>query len=311
MKDKTELVALRWSVGTLLLLFYGTLCLQPSSAEARKVVDMVGQQLIIPDSPKRVLALAPSLTEMIYSLGAEQKLVGATRFSNFPPAADKLPRVGSYIQLDLERIVALRPDLCLAIKDGNPKHSIDALKALGIPIFAVDPRSIGQVFETFRVLGDMLSAEQQAQHLVADLKQRLARVANRIDATQERPTLFFQISDKPLMSAGKNSFIDQLITLAGGTNVAGGVDGYPRYSMEDIMILQPEVVVVSSMAGSISTEQIKAIWHHWPEIPAVRHNRVYVVNADLFNRPTARLIDGLEILAGLLHPDTSGVTSAE
>ncbi|MEJ2691287.1 MAG: cobalamin-binding protein [Deltaproteobacteria bacterium] len=260
----------------------------------------------IPDAPKRVLALAPSLTEMIYSIGAEAKMVGATRFSDYPPAAGDLPRVGSYIQLDLERIVALRPDLCFAIKDGNPKQTVDAIKALGIPVFAVDPHTINQIMDTLLVVGDLLNEKEQAQTLVSSLRQRVARVHQRVASSKARPGVFFQIADSPLISAGKGSFIDRLITLAGGTNLAGGAEGYPRYSWEDILVLQPEVVLISSMTGGENPQQLKEAWQRWPSIPAVRYNRLYVVKADLFNRPTARLIDGLETLADILHPNAAG-----
>ena len=275
------------------------------------MVDQTGERMEIPDAPRRVLALAPSLTEMIYSIDAGQKLVGATRFSNYPPAAQSLPRVGSYIQLDLERIVALRPDLCFATKDGNPKHAVDAIKALGIPVYAVDPRTIDQIMDTLLVMGDLLQVEEKAQKLVADLRQRIERVRQRVAKSPDRPGVFFQISENPIISAGKNSFIDRLITLAGGTNLAGTVEGYPRYSWENIMVLQPEVVLISTMAGGQSIAQLKAVWQQWPEIPAVRQDRLYVVNADLFNRPTARLIDGLEMLVDLLHPQATGAASGK
>jgi len=285
--------------------------LPPSPAYARTVVDQTGEHLEIPDMPQRVLALAPSLTEMIFSLGAGEKLVGVTRFSNYPPAAKNLPRVGSYIQLDLERIVALGPDLCFATKDGNPKHSVDAIKALGIPVYAVDPRTLEQIMNTLLVMGDILQTQDRAQKLVAGLRKRIEQVRKRVAASTERPGVFFQISDKPIVSAGRNSFIDRLITLAGGTNLAGNMDGYPRYSWENIMVLQPEVVLLSTMAGGQSADQLKESWQRWPEIPAVRQDRLYMVDADLFNRPTARLIDGLEKLVDLLHPEGKGGNGAK
>jgi iron complex transport system substrate-binding protein len=304
-------LAMRRSLEILLLLFCCAYLLAPCQAEARMVVDQTGRRLHIPDSPKRVLALAPSLTEMIFSIGAEAKLVGVTHFSDYPPAARNLPRVGSYIQLDLEKIVALRPDLCFAVKDGNPKHAVDAIEALGIPVFAVDPQSIGQIMDTLLVMGDMLDAKKKARRLVADLRQRVDRVRQRVASSKDRPRVFFQIADSPLISAGKDSFIDRLITLAGGINLAGGAEGYPPYSWENIMILQPEVVLISSMTGGENQKQLKEAWLRWPTIPAVRHNRLYVVKADLFNRPTARLIDGLEILADILHPKAAGGNSGK
>jgi iron complex transport system substrate-binding protein len=248
---------------------------------------------------------------MIFSLQAEDKLIGATRYSNYPAAAKQLSRIGSYVQLDLEKIVAIKPDLCIAIKDGNPRRTADAIKALGIPVFAIDPRSIEQIMEAFLLLGDILGASKRAEELVADLEHRIVVVKKKVASSHTRPRVFFQIADIPIISAGKDSYIDRLITLAGGSNLAGSLTEYPRFSWENIMLLQPEVVLVSSMAGGKSPEVLKASWQRWPEIPAVRNNQLHVVNADLFNRPTARLIAGLEILADILHPDDSGESSAK
>jgi iron complex transport system substrate-binding protein len=294
-----------------LLMFCFFFALSVVPASGRLIVDQTGEEINLTTEPHRVLSLAPSLTEMVYSLQAESKLVGATRYSNFPAAAQKLPKVGSYVQLDLERIVAIKPDLCIAIKDGNPRRTIDAIKALGIPVFAIDPRSIEQILDAFLLLGNIFDAAEKAEELVTDMEHRLALVEEKVTSSPVRPSVFFQIADVPIISAGKDSYIDRLITLAGGSNLAGGLTEYPRFSWENIMLLQPEVVLISSMAGGKSPELLKASWQKWPEIPAVRNNRLYVVNADLFNRPTERLIAGLEILAELLHPDPAGDSSAK
>ncbi len=303
--------ALVKNAGLVLLVYCLFSALTMVQAGTRQIVDQTGEKVEVPTQPQRVLSLAPSLTEMIFSLKTEDKLVGATRYSNYPAVAKKLPRVGSYIRLDLERIIAIKPDLCLAIKDGNPLHTVDAIKALGIPVFAIDPRSIRQIMEAFILLGDILDAPEQAEELVSDMQQRLERVKKKVDASPDRPTVFFQIADIPIVSAGKNSYIDKLITLAGGRNLAGDMTDYPRYSWENIMLLKPEVVLLSSMAGGQSPENLKVSWQRWPQIPAVKNNRLHVVDADLFNRPTARLIMGLETLAATLHPENAGENSGE
>ena len=297
--------------GITLLIFclYFTLIIAPVSG--RVVVDQTGEKINLPSEPKRVIALAPSLAEMVFSLQAEDKLVAATSYSNFPEAAKKLPRVGSYVQLDLEKIIALKPDLCIAIKDGNPLRTVEAIKTLGIPVFAIDPRSIDQITDAFLLVGDLLGASKRANELVSDMKHRLALVKRRVDSSRTRPRVFFQIADIPIISAGKDSYIDRLITLAGGSNLAGNMTEYPRFSWENIMQLQPEIVIISSMTGGKSPELLKASWQKWPEIPAIKNKQLYVVNADLFNRPTVRLINGLEILAEILHPEYSGKISAK
>jgi iron complex transport system substrate-binding protein len=282
-----------------------------ASVHARLIVDQTGENINVPTEPKRVLSLAPGLTEMIFSLQAEDKLVGATRYSNFPAAAQKIPRIGSYVKLDLEKIVAIEPDLCIAIKDGNPRRTADAIKALGIPVFAINPLSVEQIMEAFLLLGNILGVSDRAEELVSNMEQRLVSVKKKVASSEVRPRVFFQIADVPIVSAGKDSYIDSLITLSGGYNLAGNMTAYPRFSWENIIQLQPEVVLISSMAGGKSPEILKASWQRWPEIPAVKNNRIYIVDADLFNRPTFRSIAGLEILTEILHPKYPGESFAK
>jgi cobalamin transport system substrate-binding protein len=289
----------------LLLIIYCFLTIPVTSTNARVMVDQTGAKVDLPTEPQRVISLAPGLTEMIYALQAEDKLVGVTLYSNFPEPAKNIPRIGSYVQPDLEKIVSKKPDLCIAIKDGNPRRVAYAIKDLGIPVFALNPQNIDQIMDAFLLLGDILGVSKRAKELVADMEQRIVLVKREVASSNYKPRVFFQIADIPLISSGKDSYIDNLIKLAGGSNIAGGSSGYPRFSWENIMLLQPEVVIISSMTGGKSPELLKAAWQRWPEIPAVRNKRIHVVNADLFNRPTDRLISGLEILAQILIEGSS------
>ncbi len=295
----------------LVLMLHLLLLAAIAPVSARMVVDQTGVKMEIDENPVRVISLAPSITEMVFSLQAEDRLVGATRFSNYPAAAEQLPRIGSYVQFDLEKIVAVNPDLCLAIKDGNPRRSVDLLKSLGIPVFAIDPRDIEQILEAFLLIGDALGVPERSEKLVAELKNRLTLVERRVVTARHRPGVFFQIADTPIVSAGKDSYIDKVITLAGGRNLAGEMHGYPKFSWENILTMQPEVVLISSMTGGKSPDILKSSWQQWTELPAVKNGQIHVVDADLFNRPTARLISGLELLVDILHPELSGVPGFE
>jgi len=270
---------------------------------AKTVIDHVGRSVSVPDNPQKIIALAPSITEVIYDLGEENRLRGVTQYSDYPAQARTLPRVGSYVRLDLEKIIALKPDLCLAIKDGNPKHIIDKIVALGIPVYVIDPRSLDHTMDTITRIGSLLNAEQAAAELVTHMQKRIARVRKLVKKTAYRPRVFFQIDAEPLISAGNNTFIHELIELAGGINTAAGKDPYPRYSWEDILILQPEMVLISSMAGGLNPEQLVLTWEKWDQLSAVVNEQIFVVNADLFDRPTPRLVDGLEVIAEFIHPE--------
>ncbi|MHB8790751.1 MAG: ABC transporter substrate-binding protein [Desulfobulbaceae bacterium] len=269
----------------------------------RLLQDQVGRSVAVPEHPRRVIALIPSLTEIVFALGRGDLLVGATQFAKEPPAAAELPRVGSYLHLDIERIVALRPDLCLAARDGNPEHMIRRIEQLGIPVFALDPRTLPEISDSVTLLGELLDAREQAAAITREMAAKMAAVAARVRAAGDRPGVFFQIDASPLVSAGRGTFIDGLITGAGGRNLAGDRGSYPRYSWEEILALQPEVVLIASMAGGYSEEQLKGQWARWPDIPAVKHGRVHVVEASLFDRPAPRLADGLVEMARLLHPE--------
>jgi iron complex transport system substrate-binding protein len=148
-----------------------------------------------------------------------------------------------------------------------------------------------------------LNAEQAALKLVAEMQSRIARVETLVRKANHRPRIFFQIDAEPLISAGNNTFIDELIELAGGINTAAGKDPYPRYSWEDILILQPEMILISSMAGGLNPEQLVLTWKKWDQLAAVINDQIFVVDADLFDRPTPRLVDGLELIAEIIHPE--------
>jgi iron complex transport system substrate-binding protein len=269
---------------------------------AKTAEDQLGREIRVPDDPKRIIALAPSITEIIFALGQQDRLKGTTQFSNYPAEAAKLPKVGSYVRLDLERIVALNPDLCIAIKDGNPKGIIDRLQSLNIPVFAVNPRNLESMMQTIQKIGSILNASQKANTLVKDMRSRIQQVDALVSRIDRRPRVFIQIGISPIISAGRNTFIHELVVRAGGINVAAGNRAYPHFSREQVFALAPDVLIITSMARSGAFEKAKADWNRLSHMPAVREKRIYTVNSDVFDRPSPRLLDALEILTRLLHP---------
>jgi iron complex transport system substrate-binding protein len=265
--------------------------------------DQIGRKVTLPVDPKRVVALAPSITEIIFALNQQHRLVGATRFSDHPPAARSLPRVGSYVHLDLERIVSLQPDLCIAVKDGNPKHIAVQLEGFGIPVYAVDPRNIAAVLETILAIGRLLDTGDRAAEMVAALKERIARTAQIIAGATTRPGVFFQIGVSPIVSVGTGTFIHELIVSAGGRNLAEGPVPYPRFSKEQVLALAPDVLIITSMARDRTFDDAVRDWRQFETMPAVINGRILVVDSNLFDRASHRLIDALEHLARLIHPE--------
>jgi iron complex transport system substrate-binding protein len=273
------------------------------TGETRLALDQAGRTVSVPDNPLRVVSMAPCITEIVFALGEGDRLKGVTQHCDFPADAQSLPKIGSYVHPDLERIVALKPDLCIAVRDGNPGNVVAELEALGIPVYAVDPRNLDTAVDTVLEVGQLLNATTKAQHLANEMRARIERVKVRVAGTEGRPRVFFQIGTAPIVSAGTNTVINELIVAAGGQNLAEGPASYPLFSMEQVLALQPEVIIITSMTKELDTEQMSAEWRQYESLPAVRNNRIFIVDADLFDRPTPRLINGLETLAGIIHPE--------
>ena len=276
---------------------------QAALCNARTVVDQLGRRVELPEDPQRVVSLAPSITEIIFALGHENRLKGVTLYSDFPPAATRLPKVGSYVNLDLERIVALQPDLCIAIKDGNPQAVAKRLESLKIPVYAVDPRNMDTVMQTVLEIGTLLNGKERAKHLVQSMRFRIDKVKAMVAKTAHRHRVFFQIGITPIVSVGTHTFIHELIVLAGGINLSQGPVTYPRYSQEQVLALSPEVFIITSMTRAATFEKVKAEWSRWPSMPAVRDQRIFLEDSNLFDRPSPRLVDALELLVKLIHPE--------
>ena len=271
--------------------------------DAKTVIDQLGRHVTIPEKPERIVSLAPSITEIVFALDQGYRLKGVTTYSDFPPEAKKLPKVGSYVQLDLEKIVALKPDLCIAIKDGNPIVVAQRLESMKIPVYAVNPKNLKTVIQTVQEIGGLLKVEKKANKLVQNMKLRIQKVKSMVAKTTYRPRVFLQIGVSPIVSVGTNTFSHELIVLAGGKNLAEGPIAYPRYSIEQVLALSPEVIIITSMERAAVFKKVKAEWDRWPNMPAVRNHHVFIEDSNLFDRPTPRLVDGLELMVRLIHPE--------
>lgn len=271
-----------------------------------EMTDEAGRRVKLEQVPRRIVALAPSITECLFALGLDQEVVGVTEYTNFPPQAASRPKVGSYVHLQLEAIVALRPDLVLATRDGNPKEQIRRLEEMGLKVFVLDPRSLEGLFNTLLSLGELLQRREEASALVSRMQERIEGIKRSLENTF-RPRVLLQVGAQPLVVAGADTLQDHLIGLAGGQNVAASVGrGYPMLSLERVMTMAPEVIIISSMADPKGAEQEKEKWKRWKEIPAVSNGRIHVLDGDVIDRPSPRVVDGLEELAGMIHPELLG-----
>jgi iron complex transport system substrate-binding protein len=282
-----------------LLLFWTS----SSLASSLKFKDEVGRIVTIPFPPKRIVSLAPNITEILFSLGLDEQIVGVSIHCNFPEKAKTKVQVGSYISLDFERVVSLKPDLIIATGAGNTRDMVERLEKLGFPAYVIFPRNFDDVVQSIRHLSQVVDREREGRELIQGMERRRKRV---VDLTQElrRPKVFLQIGDAPIVTVGRNSFGDDLIRLAGGENVAGKErEMYPRWGMEEILRRSPEVILISSMNPRGDYAKVIQEWSRWTVIPAIKNGRIHLIDSDLIDRPSPRLIDGLEEIARLLHPE--------
>ncbi len=271
-----------------------------SIAYAKTVIDQTGRKLIIPDNPQKVISLAPNITEIIFAIKEEKRLIAATTHSDYPPRANKLYKIGSYTRFDIEKIISLKPDICIGIKEGNPKNSINRLAEFNIPVYAANPKDLNSVISSIIEIGALLNAEKTALLLAEQMRNKINKIKKAALKNKKKPTLFFQIDTNRFFSAGSDTFIHKLITTAGGKNAAEKTKGYPKFNKEQILKLSPDIIVIASMKKNKSFKQAAAKWKQFKSIPAVAANRIFFVNADIFNRPSPRIIEGLEQLADII-----------
>ncbi|MBW1850429.1 MAG: cobalamin-binding protein [Deltaproteobacteria bacterium] len=292
----------RYSI-TILFVVIWILLPAPGHSGSRTVIDQLGRDVVLSDNPVRIIALAPNITEIVFALGQENRLIGVTKYSDFPPEAKQIPSVGSYIDLDVEKIVSLKPDLCIATKDGNPREVVYSLDSLQIPTYTVDTRDLDSVMDTVFEIGRLLNVTEKAGELVENMRSRIERVDSMVSKTDYRPRVFFQIGVSPIVSVGTNTYIHELIVRAGGKNLAKGRVPYPRFSREQVLALSPEIFIITSMAREQVFEKVRAEWSRWSDLPAVRNNRIILVDSNILDRPTPRMVDGLELLVKVIHPE--------
>ena len=269
----------------------------------QKFKDEVGREVAFSFPPRRIVSLAPNITEILFSLGLDKEIVGVSIHCSFPEKAKNKPRVGSYISLDYEKITSLKPDLIIATGAGNTRDMVDRLEKLGFPTYVLFPRNFDDILRSIGHIGEVVNREREARVINKEMRKRKQRVVE-ITRGLPRPKVFIQIGDVPLVTVGKGSFTDDLIRLAGGENIAGKEkEVYPRFGMEEVLKRSPEVIVISSMNPQGDYQKILQGWTRWKTIPAVKNGRLHLIDSDLLDRPSPRIMEGLEELAKVLHPE--------
>ena len=249
----------------------------------------------------RIISLAPNLTEIVYAIGAGDRLVGDTSYCDFPAAAKTVEKIGDTLHPSLERIIALRPQLVLVSTASQLEVFTHQLETQNIAVFVTDPHDLEGVFRSINQLGAILDHDDQAKQLVGQLRSRTDAVEAAVKPTQP-VRVFYQLSAEPLYTAGHDAFVTDLIRRAGGLSVTADVSGaWPKFSAESALAARPEAIILptgGSMGAANST-----VAEPLQRSPAVVQGRVYKINDDHLVRPGPRAVDGLEEMARSLHPD--------
>ena len=287
--------------------FFCLLLVEIGLSANRVFVDEVGRRVEVPESPSRIISLSPSITEILFSLGLEERIIGVSNHSDFPPRALTKPRVGSYIKPSVERTISLNPDLILATAAGNPRGFVERMERLGFPVYTVFPKDFDGILRSISHIARVTGREQRGAIVTREMMQRKEKIIQ-LTSGRNKPKVFLQIGTAPIVTVGKGSFADDLISLAGGLNIAGGESlKYPRYSIEEVLVKAPEVIIITSMDPKEDSQKLAEEWNRWKTIPAVKQKRVSVIDSDLVDLPSPRIIDGLEAIAGILHPEIKGM----
>jgi iron complex transport system substrate-binding protein len=268
------------------------------AAEAIRVTDDAGRELALEQPARRVVSLSPHLTELLFLVEAGEHIVGAVSFSDHPPEAAALPRVGDAGQLDLERILALNPDLVVAWHSGNPARQVARIEHLGIPVYYDEPRGLEDLARTLERLGRLTGNEAAGAAQASSLRERSAALREAY-ADRSSVRVFYQIWDSPLMTVNDRHLIGEIIALCGGQNIFGELDALvPRVSHEVVLAADPEVI-----AGGGSGEHDRGwveAWRRWETLTAVRRDNLLFIPPSLIQRHTPRVLDGAERLCVFL-----------
>ena len=255
--------------------------------------------------PMRIVSLAPSVTETIFALGLGDRLVGVSVYCDYPPEAERIDRVGTFLTPNVEAIVAKRPDVIMAVPSPGNQGSVQALRRLGLKVVLVDPNTVAQIKASLVTIGRELNHEAAARALVARIDAQIASVHARLDDVPAR-TVLMVVGQTPLIAVGTGTFQDELIRMAHGNNLAAAAGGsWPRLSIEFAIAAAPEVIIDTSMGNEeqVGAAPAMAFWQRFPTIPAVRDGHVYGYKAYQVLRPGPRIGEAFEAIARFIHPE--------
>lgn len=264
-----------------------------------KLTDFTGSAVQIPDVPKRVVTLAPSLAELAADLLGDDldRIVGVTEYTDYPPVLKKVTSVGSYARFNLEKVAALKPDVVFATRDGNPKDQVLHLKEIGIRVIVVSTSSFQEIRESIRIVGEVLGRTKRAQGMIQQLLRGVERVKRSVGKGR-KPRVLLQAGDEPLVVMGADSFLHEALETVGAVNVYGNVKkNYLKPSLEDVIGRDPDIILVLALGDDLRPfQRMVGRWNQFKRLKAVKAGRVRILRGDPVLRPSMRLLEGLSLL---------------
>ncbi|MDX5364040.1 MAG: cobalamin-binding protein [Pseudazoarcus pumilus] len=270
----------------------------PAMAEPMRLTDDTGRVVQLDGPARRIVSIAPHITELLFAAGAGDRIVGVDEYSDYPEAARALPRIGRHSSLDLEAILALQPDLVIGWASGNRMPQLQSLERLGVPLYLNEIRSIDDIARSIETFGRLTASDGAAQ-TAAQLRQRVARLHAR---EQDGPRLrvFYQIWHQPLMTINGKHLISQALDLCGGENVFAALPNLaPSIGIESVLATNPEVIIASGSTADSPTWLQD--WRRWPQLAAVQNEQLVAIPPDIVQRPTPRFLDGVEAICTALE----------
>ena len=281
------------------LICASAIALAASARAGIRVTDDAAEVIALTRPAERIISLAPHVTELLFAAGAGSRIVGATRFSDYPPAAQSIPRIGDSFVVDNERIVALKPQLIVVWLHGNPEAQLEQLRRLGFPVFSSEPRALGEISSTIRRFGILAGTEATAEPAAAAFDRRVAALRERY-ARRPPVRVFYQVAERPLLTISGTHLIDDVLRLCGATNVFAEMPALtPSISAEAVAARDPEAIITAS--GEPGNEAGFALWARLRNLTATRRSNFILLDSDMISRQSPRILEGAERLCEALE----------
>jgi iron complex transport system substrate-binding protein len=286
-------------------------CMESGNIEETRptitLIDDLRREVTIPQNPERIVSLAPSTTEIVFAIGAGDRVVGVDVISNYPPEVEAIPKVGSYARINTEMVVDLDPDLVLAAY-GNGIETIDAISDLGVPVIGLNPTTLNDILQSINLIGEATGCVENATKLTSNMRMQIDAVKDAAAKVAYEPSVLYVIWPDPLYSAGNATFEDEMLRICSAKNLASDLSGYSIMTLENVIKRDPEVIITTSGGGMGVTETNLSYDYittdsRFAGIKAVKDGKVYVIDADIACRAGPRIVDALEEIFGYIHPD--------